>query len=92
MLGIGFVNVLDAKIVDNKGEGNGSGIVDKETGSVFRWEVSCLGEYLLKFFVCKHSGLFETVHCSSDFYVVVAIVSHKIVEVVLVNDLLGDFG
>ena len=64
-----FVDVFDTEVVYHKGEGDGSGFMDEEAGSVGGGEVSGFGKYLFEFFVGKHSGLFETVHGSSDFRV-----------------------
>ena len=77
--------ILNAKIVHNENEGDGSGFVDEEARSVFRGEVSCLGKYLFQFFISKHSRLFQTIHGSSDFHLYVAAVGYEVVEVVLVK-------
>ena len=89
---ISFVDILYAKVIDDKGEGDGSGLVNEESGGVFGWEVSCFSKDFFKFFVGEHSGLFETVHGTSNFHVDISIWGNDVVEFVLVDDLLGDVG
>ena len=87
---IRFVDVFDTEVVYHKSEGYGSGFMGEKAGSVGGGEVSGFGKYLFEFFVGKHSGLFQTVHDSSDFHVDVAVGGYQVIEIVLVNDLLGD--
>ena len=85
-----FVDVFDTEVVYHKSEGDGSGFMDEEAGSVGGGEVCGFHKYLFEFFVSEHSELFQTVHGSSDFHVDVAVVGYEIGEIVLVDDLLWD--
>ena len=64
----------------------------EKAGSVGGGEVSGFGKYLFEFFVGEHSGLFQTIHGTSYFHVDVAVGGYQVIEIVLVNDLLGDVG
>jgi len=78
---IRFVDVFDTEVVYHKSEGDGSGFMDEEAGSVGGGEVSGFGKYLFEFFVSEHSGLFQAVHSSSDFHVDVAIGGDQVIEI-----------
>ena len=84
-----FANGLDAKSVVNKGEEDGANFVSPESGSVSVRFVSVLEKVLDKAFVCKLSGLQETVHAFADLNEDMFIVDEA-GQLVLFHDAIGN--
>ena len=70
---VGFVGVLDAKVVDDQGEFDVSGIVLPKTGGNGAGRVAVGLEELGKSFVGDDAGLWEAIHASFNSYAHVTI-------------------
>ena len=90
MEGVGFVDIFDSKVISGKSEGDGSGLVEVETRGVLRGVVITSGEDLFKLLVGKLSGLFEAVDSLIDFHVDVTVGANFVLQLVVINDFLGD--
>eukprot|EP00978_Attheya_sp_CCMP212_P014422 scaffold36718_cov30-Attheya_sp.AAC.2 len=66
-------NVLDAKIVDNQTESDGTGLMGEETRGALGLVVAGGFQVLDEAVACKDSGLGQSVHALADFYNYVAI-------------------
>jgi hypothetical protein len=78
-------NIFDAKVVDNKAEGDRAGGMMEEAGSVFGRTVAKGGNMFDKAVVCKDSGLREAVHAFTNLDHDRAVVDEGF-EIVLVHD------
>jgi hypothetical protein len=85
VFGVFAANIFDAKVVDNKAEGDRAGGMMEEAGSVFGKTVAKGGKMFDKAVACKDSGLREAVHLDHDRAVV-----DEGFEVVLVHDAVGN--
>ena len=67
MLGVGFVRVFYAKVVDAKGEGYFSAGVGEEAGCVSTWYEPIGFQVLFQSVVCNAPDLLYSVHAFPDF-------------------------
>ena len=58
VIGIFLVCVSNSKVVDDKGEADIVGLVEKETSGVFCWDVAVLGKAFFEVIVCNAACLF----------------------------------
>ncbi len=89
MIQVGITNVLDGKVVDNKCNHGGAPFVVPEPGGGGCFVVVEIGKVVLEEFVGKDACLGETVHATVHFEVDPG-VAGNLVELVLVNEFLGD--
>ena len=66
MIDIGFVDVLDAVIVDDQGERDLTGFVTEETFGVFGFDIIVLGEMFDEVVMSNESTLFYAVLSGVD--------------------------
>ena len=66
VINVGFVKILNAKIVDGKGEGEGLGGVAPETGGVRDGSVTKRCQVSAQLIVGKDGGFFQAIHSFSD--------------------------
>jgi hypothetical protein len=90
MLRVVAANILDAEVVNNKGESDVARGMGPEA-----WGASCggiaeLGEVFLELLVSDEPHLFQAIHAATDFGVDSSIRLGNIVEVVLGDDLVRD--
>ena len=71
-----FVNILHARIINNKGEGDGTGFMEIQGWSVFRREIAISDKGFLELLVGKFTCLFEFIHGATDFDIDASIASH----------------
>jgi hypothetical protein len=90
MIGIFFVDKLDAKIVDNKAEGDVARAMPLETGGTGCWEVTIRSKVFGEALMGDESGLFEPVHAFSNFDVDPSVGGDYVKQVVLLYDFVGD--
>lgn len=88
MFTIRAVDILNAKVVNNQREGDGTSLVFEETGCVFRLVVARGREMFDEPIVGNFAGLWEAIHAFTNLDVNVAIVDF-VREVVLVHDCFG---
>ena len=69
MQGVLFVDIIDPKAVDTKGEGDGVSCMEIQARSILRKEVPSNGKDFFELLVGKFTSLFETVHDLLDFNV-----------------------
>jgi hypothetical protein len=84
-----FTNVFDAKVVDNKGELDGTGLVFPKAWCVVGWDVAECSQVFSQFVVGDDAGLGEAVRAFVDLGVNIPVVNEG-EEVVLVDDLFWD--
>ena len=84
-------NILDAKVINDKDKDNGMPVVAPESRCDVALGVSVVGKALDKEIICQATCLFQPVDPFGDLEVH-PIVEHKLCEVVLINELLGDLG
>ncbi len=89
MIQVGIANVLDGKVIDDECKHEGASCVVPETRGGDCFLVVEFGKAVLEEFVGKDACLGETVHAVVHFKVDPQ-VTGKLVELVLVNELLGD--
>jgi hypothetical protein len=89
MIQVGISNVLDGKVVDNECKHDGAPFVAPEPGGGGCLVVVKFGKAVLEKFVGKDACLGETVHAMVHFKVDPGVVGN-LVELVLVNEFLGD--
>ncbi len=89
MIQVGITNVLDGKVVDNKCKHDGVPFVAPEPGSGGCFVVLKIGEADSEEFIGKDACLWETVHATAHFEVDPG-VAGNLVELVLVNEFVGD--
>jgi hypothetical protein len=84
-----FANVFDAKVVDDEGELDGTGLVFPKAWCVVGWDAAECSQVFSQFVVGDDAGLREAVHAFADVGVNVPGVNEW-EEVVLVDDLFWD--
>jgi hypothetical protein len=89
MIQVGITNVLDGKIVDNEGKHDGAPFVAPEPGGGGCFIVVEIGKAVSEEFVGKDACMGETVHATVHFEVDPG-VAGNLVELVLINEFLGD--
>ncbi len=89
VFGVFAANIFDAKVVDNKAEGDRAGGMMEEARSVFGRTVAKGGKMFDKAVVCKDSSLREAVHAFANLDHDIAVVDEGF-EVVLVHDAVGN--
>ncbi len=89
MIQVGFAYVFNGKVVDNECKHDGAPFVVPEIGGGGCLVVVNFGKAVLEEVVSKDACLGETVHAMAHFKVDPG-VADKIVELVLVNEFLGD--
>ena len=90
MLGVVAANILDAEVVDDKGESDVARGMGPEAWGASGGGIAELGEVFLELLVSNEPRLFQAVHAATDFGVDPSISRGDIVEVVLGDDLVGD--
>jgi hypothetical protein len=89
MIQVGITNILDGKVVDNECKHDGAPFVVPEPGGGGCLVVVKFGKAVLEKFVGKDACLGKTVHAPAHFKVDPG-VAGNLVELVLVNEFLGD--
>ncbi len=89
MIQVGITNVLDGKVVNNECKHDGVPFVAPEPGGGGCFVVVEIGEAVSEEFVGKDACLGETVHATVHFKVDPG-VTDNLVELVLINEFLGD--
>jgi hypothetical protein len=89
MIQVGITNVLDGKVIDNECKHDGVPFVVPEPGGGGCLVVVQFGKVVSEEFVGKDACLGETVHATAHFKVDPGVVGN-LVELVLVNEFLGD--
>ena len=90
MEGVSFVDIFDPKVVNKASERDESGSVEVETQGVIGGVVITSGEDLFKLLVGKFSGLFEAIDSLTNFPVDVTVGVNFVLQLVLIDDFLGD--
>ncbi len=86
---MGITNVLNCKVIDNECKHDGSPLVMPETGGGGCLVVVKFGKAVSEEVISKDACLGETVHATAHFKVDPG-VAGNLVELVLVNEFLGD--
>ena len=68
MLSVVFADILDAEVVDNKGEGDGSSVVTKKSGSVWSGVVTVFLKMLDEALIGQNPSLRKAVHSLADLH------------------------
>ncbi len=89
MIQVGIANVLDGKVIDNECKHDKAPLVAPETQGGGCLVVVKFGKAVSEEFVGKDACLGETIHAMAHFEVDPGITS-KLIELVLVNEFLGD--
>jgi hypothetical protein len=89
MIQVGIANVLDGKVIDNECKHDGVPFVAPEPRGGGCLIVVKFGKVVSEEFVGKDACLGQTVHATAHFEVDPGVVG-KLVELVLVNEFLGD--
>ncbi len=89
MIQVGITNVLDGKVIDNEWKHDGAPFVAPEPGGGGCLEVVEFGKAVLEEFVGKDACLGETIQATAHVEVDPE-VADKLVELILVNEFLGD--
>ncbi len=89
MIQVGITNVLDGKVVDNECKHDGVPLVVPEPGGVGCLVIVKFGKAVSEEVVGKDACLGETVHATAHFEVDPG-VAGKLVELVLIDEFLGD--
>ncbi len=89
MIQVGIANVLDSKVVDDESKHDGAPFVAPEPGGGGCLIVVEFGKAVLEEFFGKDACLGETVHATAHFKVDLGVTS-KLIELVLVNEFLGN--
>jgi hypothetical protein len=89
MLHVGHAGCLDAKIVNNKAEGDVTPHMTPQARRVLTLIVASDGEAFLEKFVCKDAGLWEPVHTLANFDIYPSVGVNNFIEIVFVDDFLG---
>ena len=90
--GVVFVDILDPKVVDNKGEGDGASFVEIQARSILGREVPSSGKDFFELLVGKFTSLFEAVHGPLDFNVDEPVDRHFGSKVVVLDDVRREIG
>lgn len=77
MLGVISSNVFYSKIVNHKGEGDGTAVVGEEAGRMLCLGVTVLCKMWDKSFVRDAAGLWEAIHCAANFCVHMIMVDER---------------
>lgn len=88
--GIGLVDVLNSKVIDNKGEGDRSGPVGEEAMSETAWVVVRGREDGFELVIGKATRFFEAIDGASDFTIDPTVGINLVGKVVFRNDLRRD--
>jgi hypothetical protein len=89
MFHVSCAGCLDAKVVDDKAEGDVKPHVTPQSRHVLTLIVASDGKAFLKEFVPKDAGLWEPVHTLSSFDIYPSISIDNFDEIVFVDDFLG---
>ena len=84
-------NILDTKVIHNEYKDDGSPFVAPEAWGGVALKVAVLGQMLSEEIIGKLAGLFQPVDPFGDLEVY-PVIEHKLSEVVLVNEFLGNLG
>jgi hypothetical protein len=85
MLHDGHAGCFDAKIVDDKAEGDVTPHVMPQTWHVLTLIVASDGKAFFEEFVCKDAGLWEPIHTLANFDIYPSIGVNNFIEIVFVN-------
>ena len=85
-----FVDVFDSKVIDDKGEADGTPSVHPETWSELALVVSCNNQSFFEEFLCNNSCLGGSRHATVHFAELVPIVVDLVKEIEFFNDVLGE--
>ena len=69
MLCMFFSSIIDSKVINNEGEGDGYGFVGLEYWGEFNRLVSVLLQVLFKYVMCNYSSLWKTIHSLLNIYI-----------------------
>jgi hypothetical protein len=89
MIQVGIANILDGKVVENECKHDGAPVVAPEPGGSGCLVVVKFSTVVSEEFVGKDACLGETVHATAHFEVDTGVMG-KLIELVLVNEFLGD--
>ena len=87
-----FAHVFDAEVVDYEAETDGSSYMHEEAWDGFGLVVSMCGEMWDEVVIGNLACLWESVHAFVDFDEEKSVLVNKVVEVVEIDDLLGNGG
>ena len=87
-----FVNVFDSKAINNKAEADGSCVTCEQAWDGFGLMVSMCGEMWDEVVVGDLACLWESVHAFIDFKEDESVLINKVIEVVEIDDFMGDGG
>ena len=90
MITILFAKIFDAKVVDNKGEGDVTRHMLPESGGTGDSRISKLGKVDFQPVIGDAEGLFETRHDFADLHIDPAVEADKAAQVVLLDDLVRE--
>ena len=90
MIRIFFANIFDAKVVNNKEEGDVTHLMLPEGRVAGDRRISKLGDVEFQPVIGNAVGLFETRHDFADLHIDPVVGADKVVQVVLINDLVRE--
>ena len=90
MVGVLNANVLDPKVVDDKGESDGTCGMSPEGWGALGGSVAVCGKVFLEALVRNLAGLFEAGHSFADFHINPAIGSGDGMELVFLDNFVGE--
>jgi hypothetical protein len=89
MLHVGHAGHFDAKVVNDKAEGDVTPHVMPQSRCLLTLIVASDGKAFLKEFVCKDASLWEPVHALLNFNIYPSIGVNNVGEIIFVNYFLG---
>ena len=90
MISIFFAKIFDAKVVNNKGEGDVTRCMIPEGRGAGDRRISKLGEGYFRPVIGNAAGLFETLHAFADLHVDPTVGEDEDAQVVLLDDIVRE--
>jgi len=85
MICIGFVGVLDSKVINHQGKSKWPGVMHPQPGCDWAGMIATGCQKHLELVISQFAGLWQTTHAPSDFNIDLAIV-HQQLELVVLHD------
>ena len=92
MLRVLLANILNPKVVDNKGEVDGAGVMFPETRGCLALAISMLSKAFFKKLLGNDTSLWQAVHPLLYLVVYVAVGGGFVAEIIMLNDVVWHVG